>query len=196
MIESSSPSSAHDQAKIFRMVLEAMSHPGRIVDFKVSTLNPPSGLSTEMATLLFTLCDFQTPIWMKSKNLEIMKFIKFHTGAGLTEDLSAASFVVVDALSELPMFKDLAQGTHEYPDRSSTLLIQVEALSNNGKIVLTGPGIADQTCFGVLDADLKFWEELQANHAQYPLGLDVIFVTRGKIAAIPRSTHIQIKAQD
>jgi alpha-D-ribose 1-methylphosphonate 5-triphosphate synthase subunit PhnH len=196
MIEASSLSSAHDQAKIFRMVLEAMSHPGRIVEFKTPPLKPPLGLSAEMASLVFTLCDFQTPIWMTSKTAEIEKFIKFHTGAAFADAASTATFIVADTKDKLSPFEDFAQGTHEYPDRSSTLLIQVEAITNSGSVALMGPGIAGQTFLNVKKLDTMFWEGLNDNHAQYPLGVDVIFVTQGKIAAIPRSTHIQIMAQD
>ena len=196
MIEASSPSSAHDQAKIFRMVLEAMSHPGRIVDFKVPPLTLPLGISSEMAALVFTLCDFQTPICMKSKTPEIEKFVKFHTGAAFADAVSSATFIVADTKDKISPFGDFAQGTHEYPDRSSTLLIQVEAITNSGNVALMGPGIAGQTFLNIKKLDMMFWEGLHANHAQYPLGVDVIFVTQGKIAAIPRSTHIQIMAQD
>ncbi len=196
MTEDQSPSSAHDQAKIFRMVLEAMAHPGRIVDFIIPTINAPVGLSAEMAALLFTLCDFQTPLWMKFRSAEIEKFIKFHTGAPFTDVESAATFAILDAKEKLPSLVEFAQGTHEYPDRASTLLVQVETLINTGKVVLTGPGIADQTCLDAGNLSMTFWDDLKANHAQYPLGVDVIFVARRKIAAIPRSTHIEMRAQD
>jgi alpha-D-ribose 1-methylphosphonate 5-triphosphate synthase subunit PhnH len=195
MNEALTPSSSHDHAKIFRMILDAMSHPGRIVEFKTPPLKPPLGVSAEMAALVFTLCDFQSPIWMASKTAEIVKFVKFHSGAAFTDVLADATFVISSAPEKLPFFEDFAQGTHEYPDRSSTLILQVADLTNSGNIVLKGPGIAAQTVLKAAELDDVFWHNLSINHARYPLGVDVIFVAKGKIAAIPRSTHIQIMAQ-
>ncbi len=189
-------SSAQNQAKTFRLILEAMSHPGRIVDFKVPSLSPTSGLSAEMATLLFTLCDFQTSIWMKSKAVGIEKFLKFHAGATFTNTKSAATYAIVNDPEKLSSLEEFAQGTHEYPDRSTTLVIQADTMSNGGRISLAGPGIANQTRFNVEKLGVLFWADVAANHAQYPLGVDLIFVSKGKIAAIPRSTQIQVQEQD
>ena len=43
----------------------------------------------------------------------------------------------------MPDFSVFAQGTAEYPDRSSTLIVQVASLEGGPKLVLKGPGIKD-----------------------------------------------------
>jgi alpha-D-ribose 1-methylphosphonate 5-triphosphate synthase subunit PhnH len=40
---------------------------------------------------------------------------------------------------------------------------------------------------------LSFWEAMAENHAQFPLGVDVIFVSPDAIAALPRSTAIRLQ---
>lgn len=193
MIEADS--SAQNQAKIFRSVLAAMSHPGCVIEFKFQTFTTPAGLSSEMAALLLTLCDFQTPIWMKSKTPDIEKFLKFYTGAPITRKKPEAAFAVVESADFYSPLSDFAQGTHEYPDRSTTLLFQVDHFTDIGNIELTGPGIATKTTFGAGNLAPTLWVDAIANHLNYPLGVDLIFVANNKLAAIPRSTRVKILEQ-
>lgn len=183
------------KALIFRSVLCAMSQPGRIVDFNFQMPSPPKGLSSEIATLLLTLCDFQTPIWMKSSTPEIDKYIKFHTAAPITTRKKNAAFAVVSGPDVDFSLSGFAQGTHEYPDRSTTILVQVDHLQDKGNIYLTGPGIAETQTFNAKNVSKNFWPDVIANHANYPLGVDLIFVAAMKLAALPRSTHVKIKEQ-
>ena len=187
--------SAQKQANIFRSVLTAMSYPGRIVDFKIDTQTPPVGLSSEMAAVLLMLCDFQTPIWMKTKTPEIEKFLKFYTGAPITTKKAEATFAIVHSSDTFSSLSEFAQGTHEYPDRSTTVLLQVEQLIDIGNIELTGPGIATKTNFNAGNLAPTFWNDVIANHPNYPLGIDLIFVAKNRIAAIPRSILIKIVEQ-
>ena len=38
-----------------------------------------------------------------------------------------------------------------------------------------------------------FWEQVQANHAQFQFGVDLIFAAGDLITALPRSTRVTIK---
>jgi alpha-D-ribose 1-methylphosphonate 5-triphosphate synthase subunit PhnH len=101
-------------------------------------------------------------------------------------------FVFGDAMFNLPALTQFSVGTHEYPDRSATIIIQTKALRNDQGVRLKGPGIKSENHLSVIGLNLEFWQQLIASRLDFPLGIDVIFVAPGAIAAIPRSTQIHL----
>ena len=82
---------------------------------------------------------------------------------------------------------DLAQfsnGTHEYPDRSATLVIQAEQLRSDLGVTLRGPGIQSEHRLGIAALGAEFWQQMIASRHDFPLGIDVVFVGPGTIAAL------------
>ena len=102
-----------------------------------------------------------------------------------------AQFLFATAGHMLPTPDVLMQGTHEYPDRSATLIIQVEGFVPGG-VALSGPGIRGSEPFGVTGLNASFWAAMADNHAGFPVGIDVIFTAPGQVAALPRSTEIRM----
>jgi alpha-D-ribose 1-methylphosphonate 5-triphosphate synthase subunit PhnH len=80
-------------------------------------------------------------------------------------------------------------GSAEYPDRSTTLITEVGLLGREGSNAcrLTGPGIQDFSTLCLPDPAL-----MQANAALFPLGLDFILTSESSVAALPRSTRIEV----
>jgi len=78
-------------------------------------------------------------------------------------------------------------GTSEYPDRSTTLIVELESFTA-ANVSLSGPGIKDSTDFALPDSTA-----CQGNAAQFPLGVDFFFTSGGQLAALPRSTTILAK---
>jgi alpha-D-ribose 1-methylphosphonate 5-triphosphate synthase subunit PhnH len=177
-------------ANAFRQVLNCMSKPGH-----VSKLEPysdaPVPLFGTTAMLLTTLCDFQSAIWLSEEcsNPAVLDHLKFHTGAPIVKEPAKAGFAIASARSGLPFLSRFSPGTHEYPDRSTTVVIQVDGFESEG-VVLSGPGLKHPTSFGASPLKPKFWLEMIVNHRQYPLGVDVIFASPSHIACCPRSTAI------
>ena len=87
------------------------------------------------------------------------KYLRFHTGAPLTPDAADSSFAVLAAGLDMPRLADFPQGTHEYPDRSATLVIQVPQVSEGGHVALRGPGIESTIEVTVAGMDAGFWRE-------------------------------------
>jgi alpha-D-ribose 1-methylphosphonate 5-triphosphate synthase subunit PhnH len=193
MTELSQALDSVQSAQAFRSILQAMSKPGHAVNLAADP-TAKSGLLPTTSVLIQTLCDFQTPIWLHHELAQdsTIRSIKFHTGAPLTSNPAEAAFAVLSATQKLPPLSAFAQGTHEYPDRSTTLIIEVEGFTPQG-VALTGPGLKDVSHFGVQGLDVDFWQQLIANNRQYPLGVDVIFASPTQIACCPRSTTIMLK---
>jgi alpha-D-ribose 1-methylphosphonate 5-triphosphate synthase subunit PhnH len=93
---------------------------------------------------------------------------------------------------DMPHPSHFAQGTHDYPDRSATLVLQVEDIRAEGPVMLSGPGIPQRLRFGASGLGDGFWAAMAENHAGFPIGVDVIFVSPTSIAALPRSTDIEL----
>lgn len=183
---------AQDAQRAFRATMDAMARPGTIEGTPVP-LNAPAPLNATAAMLALTLCDFDSPIWLDESlytSNEVTSFLSFHTSAPITKDKKEAQFAFfsnIDAVGDIGAF---AQGTDEYPDRSTTLIIQVEALKNEGEIILEGPGIETTSTLRIAGATPEFWDLAQKNHKQFPRGVDFIFATPNELACLPRSTKI------
>lgn len=179
-----------DAARVYRLTLEAMARPGRVQTLSV-TLAPPEGLSPAAAALAMTLVDGTAPAWLAEplRSLDIKDYLRFHTGADPAIDPGRAAF----AFGTWGDLQDQAfpLGSPEYPDRSTTLVIEVGSLAANRGIRLTGPGIAEAHH---LDTDLPpaFWAMRAEHHGRFPLGRDVILTCGDRLAALPRTTRAEI----
>ncbi|MBB4303615.1 alpha-D-ribose 1-methylphosphonate 5-triphosphate synthase subunit PhnH [Rhodobium orientis] len=181
-----------DAQKAFRTVMDAMAHPGRVHELQTA-LAPPAPLSPVAAAVLLTLADFETTLWLGetlTKTPAVADWLRFHTGTVLTEDPGEATFAAIADPMRLPPLGAFAQGTLDYPDRSTTLILQVETLDPSAGPTLEGPGI-DGTA-RLLPAPLAetFWLEARRNADLFPRGVDFLLAAPGKIAALPRSTRI------
>ncbi len=181
----------HDSQKVFRCALDAMAHPGRIAKLPAH-LDPPTPLFATSASLLLALADYETSVWLDDTLAEVpvvAEFIRFHTGTRLTRARREAEFAVIAEPEHMPPLTAFASGTPEYPDRSTTLIIQVATLANRGW-QLTGPGIRERAAFSAAPVPTDFVQQFAANRARFPLGVDLIFATRTEIAALPRTCRI------
>lgn len=176
----------------FRGVLDAMSHPGKLVTLGIA-LDPPPPLMPATAALCLTLADFETPLWLDGHAAvsEVASYLRFHCGAPLVSSPQEARFAVLPGGDALPSLECFDRGTEELPERSATLLIQVDDLRNEGGMRLTGPGIADHRRLAVRGVAAQFWQEWRLNHALFPRGVDVVFIAGSCIAALPRTTHVE-----
>ncbi|AYE85615.1 phosphonate C-P lyase system protein PhnH [Sulfitobacter sp. D7] len=170
-----------DAAFAFRAVMNAMAKPGEINS--VTGAEPPAGLSIAAGVVLLTLCDPETPLYLAPSldRPELRDWITFHTGAPFVP-ASAAQFAL-GTWAELPL-SDFPLGTAAYPDRSATLIVEVDDLQANGA-TLTGPGIKGRTALSLPDR-----AAFQQNAALFPRGLDFIFTCGDRLAALPRSTKV------
>lgn len=176
---------------VFHQAMNAMARPGQILAFKPGLMSP-SPLSAPAAALLLTLCDYETPVWLDpplSDTAGVREFLRFHTGARIVAAPADAAFAVISDASRMPAIADFAQGTPEYPDRSTTLIISVRKLSPDGWR-LEGPGIRDHIRFSAAPLPEDFAGQLRANRALFPRGVDIFVATPTEIAALPRSVAL------
>lgn len=172
-----------DAARAFRGAMNAMARPGRIEELAGAV--PPAPLSVAAGVLVLTLCDAETPVYLAGDHdaPTVREWITFHTGApfaGPEEAMFAlGTWAALGPLGAYPI------GTPEYPDRSTTLIVEAPELVADGA-VLRGPGIRDT-------ARLRLPEvaAFQRNAMAFPLGLDFFFTCGTRVAALPRTTKVE-----
>jgi len=157
---------------------------------------PPHPFDFAAAAVALTLLDYETPVWLDpalAQSAEIALWLKFHTGAPLTDDPQRAAFGFVADPPKMPSFEAFSQGSMEYPDRSATLVLQVEHLSKDGGLHLSGPGIRGSRALGASPLPADFAARLRANRVLFPRGVDIVLAADRKLTALPRSVHVAME---
>lgn len=176
----------------FRSVMDAMARPGavqRIVPM-AGTAGP---MMRGMAAIALTLFDHDTPLWLDprmAESTDVLKWLKFHTGAPVIQDSSIAAFALISDGVLLPDLQRFALGTNEYPDRSTTVIVQVESLDSGPSFELRGPGIDGVATLQASVKPFDLFELLRINETLFPRGIDVVLVSGETIVAIPRTARL------
>lgn len=176
---------------VFKALMHGMANPARI-DCVPDATGARAEAPAAMTGIALTLLDHDTTVWL-SPALERSTFpqwLAFHTGAPVIVDRMAADFVLAAAKDDFPALADFPLGSDTYPDRSATLVVEVEALSGGELLVARGPGIRDSVELsprGLPDSFLRDWS---LNQGLYPRGLDLILVCRTEFLCLPRTTRL------
>ncbi len=176
----------------FRSVMDAMARPGSVQRI-AAVAGAPAPMVRAAAAIALTLFDHDTPVWLDplmSATLDVAKWLKFHTGAPVIADSSVCSFALIGDARSLPGLDRFLFGSNEYPDRSTTLILQVESLTNGAALELCGPGIDGSAMLRAAIEPSDLFERLAINKALFPRGIDVVLVCEDSLVAIPRTTRL------
>jgi alpha-D-ribose 1-methylphosphonate 5-triphosphate synthase subunit PhnH len=176
----------------FRCVMNAMARPGSIQRI-VSAAGTPPAMMRGTAAMALTLFDHDTPVWLDARmsaTADVANWLKFHTSAPVVADSSIAGFALVGDPESLAPLDRFAFGSNEYPDRSTTLILQVESLTNGPAVELRGPGIDGTAALRASIQPHDLFERLAINATLFPRGIDVVLVHDDSIVAIPRTTRL------
>ena len=179
----------------FRSVMDAMARPGSVQRVAAAS-GAPAAMMRGTAAIALTLFDHDTPVWLDpllSETSDVGKWLKFHTGAPVVADPSVCSFAVIGDARALPALDRFAFGTNEYPDRSTTVILQVESLTQGSNFELRGPGIDGAATLRATLQPADLFERLAINATLFPRGIDVVLVADDAVVAIPRTTRLAAK---
>lgn len=179
---------------VFRTLMDCMARPGTIGHI-AATVAPPRPMAPAAGAIALTLCDHDTTVWLTPALAAsaLPGWLAFNAGAVLAEERQNARFAFIEKGAMLPNFCLFAQGTQEYPDRSTTLVVEIEAFEDGRPLVLKGPGIRTQeeiAPVGLPDMFPQFWAE---NRQKFPRGVDLILVAGDRMVCLPRTTVISVK---
>ncbi|MGO4638574.1 phosphonate C-P lyase system protein PhnH [Mesorhizobium sp. 2RAF45] len=178
---------------VFRAVMDAMARPGSVQPLP-ALARPPAPLSATAGAVALALCDNDTPLWLDPAlhvSAAIGSWLGFHTGAPLANTPADAHFALVATPAEMMALDGFAQGTQDYPDRSTTLILQVSDLTSGTPLLLEGPGIETSATIAPAQMPRHFIEQWKQNIQRFPRGVDIILATAEGIACLPRTTRIK-----
>jgi alpha-D-ribose 1-methylphosphonate 5-triphosphate synthase subunit PhnH len=182
---------------VFRSVMDAMARPGSLQ--RVAAVSgAPEPMMRATAAIALTLFDHDTPIWLDPlmrETTNVAKWLKFHASAPVVADSSICSFALIGDAAVLPGLDRFSFGSNEYPDRSTTLILQVESLTDGAALELRGPGIDGTAALQARIQPANLFERLAINATLFPRGIDVVLVADDAIVAIPRTTRLAAKGE-
>jgi alpha-D-ribose 1-methylphosphonate 5-triphosphate synthase subunit PhnH len=202
-----------DAQAVFRAVLGALSSPGTPVLLAAQLLPlTAAGFSLGMQALALALCDSDTPIWLDdaADTPEARHYLRFHCASPFAANPSEASFAFIANAESMPRLHGFDQGKPVFPDRSAMLIINANLFGCRGQArELTGPGVKNSNhdvwqSFHISGLPAWFWEDWEANHASYPLGVDIVFVDTGtddsgalkiRLLGLPRTARVRQAAR-
>lgn len=174
----------------FRALMDCLSRPGQIRT--LDGVGAPAPMVPATAALMRSLADYESPVWLDpafAAAPAIAEWIRFHTGAPVVANPNHAAFALVADPLALPAFTQFAQGSEEYPDRSTTVIVQVERFAGPA-LTLQGPGIKTTCAFSAQPLPSDLAQRLRDNRELFPRGIDLVFVAGREIAALPRSVRL------
>ncbi|HWK45885.1 MAG TPA: phosphonate C-P lyase system protein PhnH [Stellaceae bacterium] len=175
--------------RVFRAVLDAMAGPGRIIVPPLDTPSPIAGtLGPAALAIGLSLFDFETNIWFDDAARAASGYLRFHVNCPMAETPASADFAMLgDPAGILPLNR-FSLGTDASPERSTTLIIELPALTGGASVRLTGPGIETERDFAPTGLPDGFWAARAELAELFPRGLDLIFTAGDRLSAMPRTT--------
>lgn len=178
---------------VFRAVMDAMARPGTVQPLPAFA-RPPAPLSATAGAIALALCDNDTPLWLDpalQAAAAVKSWLGFHSGAPVANTPADAHFALISAPAEMMSLDGFSQGSQDYPDRSTTLILQVSDLISGTSLLLAGPGIETTATIAPAQIPRHFVEQWKQNNQRFPRGVDLVLATPDGIACLPRTTRIK-----
>lgn len=178
-----------DAQRAFRRILKAMSEPGTMVS--LPSLPAWGSASSAATAVMMTLVDRETPLWIDDelRDESLLNNLRFHTGAPITDNADAP-FALLHAKSGTRIDR-FSPGDNVSPEKSSTLIIDVPALSGGLTLRLRGPGLQERRAIAPQLPE-NVLSYLRDRSHRFPQGIDLIFTCGENMMALPRSTDVEV----
>jgi alpha-D-ribose 1-methylphosphonate 5-triphosphate synthase subunit PhnH len=179
--------------RTFNGLMRAMAEPG-LIEKLVIPPGVPEALPGGLAAVAVTLADFETPLWLDEQlgsADEVTRYLRFATGTPIVGDPARAAFALVTRASAMPPFTWFSAGSDAYPDRSVTIVTEVQTWAAMQRFELTGPGIATARSFAAGPLPGDFENRMAHNGALFPRGIDLIMTSGDEVMALPRSARLR-----
>jgi alpha-D-ribose 1-methylphosphonate 5-triphosphate synthase subunit PhnH len=177
---------------VFRGALAALAQPGTLHPIAVD-LDIAAPAFSSAGALMLALLDQDTTVWLSPSLAPCAAWLRFHTGCRVIGDSASADFAWVGSVDECPPLDAFSHGTEEFPDRSTTVVIQMASVADGGMVWrLRGPGVNGDVFLKLDASSATLVQERAALHAVFPRGVDIFFADRHRVVGLPRSTRIGV----
>lgn len=176
---------ADTQQSNFRQILEAMARPGH----RYPLLTPQSEMHAVLGVLA-TLLDGEVSLADVNTLLKPAEWPLLQARSANAEQ---ADYILADSGSA-PNFQPKL-GNLANPEQSATIILKVAQLSETQgatALSLRGPGIATQAALGIDGLHPDWLVQREDWICAFPLGVDLILVDDDQVAALPRTTQLEV----
>lgn len=189
----------HDTQKAYRKVANSMSRPGTINILKdeCEMLNLGVNINKGVLLLMMMLLDREVTYCIECESMDTyVEEITQLTYSKCASSEKADFLFILKNASPNKVYNDLKKtkiGTLIDPQKSTTVIYEVDDFDNSSNFELKGPGIN-----GKVEISINLTEELlkirDMKNWEYPLGIDFIFIdSKYRIICIPRTTVILVE---
>jgi alpha-D-ribose 1-methylphosphonate 5-triphosphate synthase subunit PhnH len=182
--------SADTQNEVFRLLMRAMSRPGTVHSAKALLKNSKSDAVTAVLATLsdahVTACNFNSLI---SDTDWLLAQCQTSTG-------ELADYVVCDGSQSCSITPKI--GSLASPEESATAILMVDEFaggvskSAHVQMRVTGPGVKGSLTISVNGLDPSWVNGHQDWNSQFPLGVDLLLVSRFSLVALPRTAQLEV----
>ena len=178
-----------DSQKMFRLILDALSNPARIVDISEYAAKLSGGRPAFLAVAV-TLLDNEVSFNTCGED-ELSDEIASLTLAR-KDEIESADFVFVSCPDDIEnVIENMKCGTLSDPHKSATAIIRNEG-APACRMKLSGPGIDGHAAVHATRTIEYAVMSRDARNYEYPRGIDMLFVSdNGELFAIPRLTRME-----
>lgn len=183
----------HDIQKVYRKVINAMSRPGTIENVRDVEEKFNIDMECFRSTYLIMLMVLDGEVSYCVKDNETVNVnVNKLTGAKSKCNKDADYIFVLNNYKDInSVLEDAKVGILIDPQKSATIIVEVDSINNDSNLLLKGPGIETESSFNV-SINNEWVEARNDKNKEYPLGIDMIFTDKdGNIACIPRTTKIK-----
>jgi alpha-D-ribose 1-methylphosphonate 5-triphosphate synthase subunit PhnH len=153
---------------------------------------PEASAGPAALAVLLTLADGDTPIWLDAPAPGLAAYLRFHTGAPIVGDPAAAQFALITAARNYRSLAAFNPGIEDYPERSATVILEVDGIAESGPVGLRGPGIPDRRDLSILGLPQDFGTHWAENLARFPCGVDLILTCGASLVGLPRGITLEL----
>jgi len=191
----------HDAQGHYRALLEALARPGTVRPLSHPAIGKPRELALSAACLALALLNRDVSFALLGYGEAAESYLRVNTGSfpARAED---ADFVFLrgEADGAAAALETAKEGEPAYPEQSATFVVQLEAMGLEPMdgatgLELSGPGAPGARQLWLQGANADFFAALSRKNAEFPLGVDVFFVSEGPqgglVAGLPRSTRFE-----
>lgn len=182
----------------FRLLLEAFSRPGRLVDLASVAddhdIEPALLPALALADLEVTIFVIDTP----ERTDAVTHLMERSTGATSAPHIGMADMVIASGPIDAAHVVELRTGDAWQPEagaRLSMACTRLVADATGAELTVTvrGPGAGSGRTFGVDGVDPAVFDALRVANAEHPAGVDTWLIDRaGSCVGIPRSSQIEL----
>jgi alpha-D-ribose 1-methylphosphonate 5-triphosphate synthase subunit PhnH len=186
-----------DAQEQFRIVLDAMAHPGIIYQLNDFDFEAPPYLSNAAAVIAFALLNTDVSFHAIGDSL-IIDYLVLNTGA-VEETFEKADFVFINGNINAEVLYKFKNGTLSYPEDSATVLVDVEKISKfylegSSEIIFRGAGVEFENKVFLQGLKNEILATVKEINFEFPLGIDLIFCDKNnQIVGLPRSNNFDFK---